>query len=729
MTLQAHEISGRVVSDTGEELADVSVYNSSNGRFTYTNLSGYFELDNVDEGDVLLFQILGYEVKEVIIGKDAVNDEIIVTLKPSVVSLDQVVILSKVNVLSEIINVDIQNNPVRSSQELYQRVPGLIIGQHAGGGKAEQIFLRGFDVDHGTDITLSVDGLPINMVSHAHGQGYSDSHFIIPETIENLDFGKGPYYVGKGNFNTAGYIDLQTKKRLKDNKVLLEIGDFNMIRNVNLIRLLDAEEQHAYVATEMILSDGFFESSQNFNRFNIMGRYNFNNLDDQELTLTVSHFQSKWDASGQIPVRAVEQGLISRFGAIDDTEGGYTDRTNILLQHEKDLGAHERITSMAYLSRYGFELYSNFTFFLNDPVNGDQIRQKEERTILGAETRYEFDQHFEDSENELIWEAGLGFRYDDVNGVELSRTRNRRETLSRLSYGDTDETNGYGFVGATYRTDRWTINPGLRFDYFRFDYNDFLAPVYDSKSVDDVFLGPKLNVVYAPNAGTQFYAKSGFGFHSNDARVVVAQTSQQTLPGAFGVDVGTLLRIGDDLIVDAALWGLDLQQEFVYVGDEAVVEPSGRSRRYGFDFGLRYQITEWLYFNTNLNYARARSKDDPKGEDYIPLAPDWVSTGALSFRNLGKFSGGIRYRWVDDRPANEDNSIVAEGYFITDLNVNYTLGPWTLGLIVENLFNTEWNETQFATESRLQFEPGPVEEIHFTPGAPFFFRGQLTWRF
>jgi len=727
--LQAHEIKGRVVSDSGEALADVGVYNTSNGRYTYTNLSGYFELENVDEGDVLFFQSLGFERLERKIEAGDLDADLEIVMTTSAVNLDQVVLLSKVNVLSDIINVDIQNNPVRSAQELFQRVPGLIIGQHAGGGKAEQIFLRGFDIDHGTDITLSVDGLPINLPSHAHGQGYSDSHFIIPETIENIDFGKGPYYTNKGNFNTAGYLDLQTKKRLKNNRVLLEVGDFNTIRNVNMLRLLDGDKQHAYIATEMMLSDGFFESPQNFNRFNVMGRYNFNNLDDQELTLTVSHFQSKWDASGQIPVRAVEQGLISRFGAIDDTEGGQTSRSNVLLQHKRDLGPHQRVTSKAYISRYGFELFSNFTFFLNDPINGDQIKQKENRTIMGAETKYEFAQHFEDSDNELVWDAGLGFRYDDVNDVELSRTRNRRELLSRLSFGDTDELNGYGFVGATYKTDNWTINPGLRFDYFRFDHTNFLSPVYDARSESDVFVAPKLNVVYAPDEATQFYVKSGFGFHSNDARVVVAQNGLETLPGAFGVDVGTLLRIGNDLIVDAALWGLDLEQEFVYVGDEAIVEPSGRTRRYGFDLGLRYQITDWLYFNSNLNYAHARSKDDPSGQDFIPLAPDWVSTGALSFRNLGNFSGGLRYRWVDDRPANEDNSIVAEGYFVTDLNVNYNHGPWTFGLIVENLFDVDWNETQFATESLLSFETQSVEEIHFTPGAPFFLRGQVSLRF
>ena len=727
--LYAHEISGTVTDEDGKAIEGVGVFNQTTGGYTYTNVSGYYELDDVSEGDLVKFYSLGFKNQSITITADQLDATVNVQMVEAAVSLDQVVLVSKVNALSTFVNVDVQNNPVRTSQEILRKVPGLIIGQHAGGGKAEQIFLRGFDVDHGTDVAINVDGMPVNMVSHAHGQGYSDMHFIIPETIDNLDFGKGPYYANHGNFNTAGYIDLKLKENIADNMVSVEAGQFNSLRTVGMFKVTEGDFSNAYVASEMWLTDGPFESSQNFNRLNLMGRYNYNNRKDENLSLTLSHFQSKWDASGQIPQRAVDAGLISRFGAIDDTEGGKTSRSNFLVNHTKQLDEHSSFRSKAFISQYDFELFSNFTFFLEDPVNGDQIRQFEDRTIIGAETVYEHSVHVGDHDSQLKYEGGIGFRYDDVNDVQLSRTANRQELLERLAFGDVDETNVYGFFDLTYKKDKWTINPGLRLDYFKFDYVNKLTETYDSQSQSKAFLGPKLNVLYAANPNVQLYAKSGIGFHSNDTRVVIADTAEDILPLAIGGDLGGIFKPTDKLVLDAAFWTLFLQQEFVYVGDAGIVEPSGKTRRLGVDFGLRYQLTDWLYLNGDLNYTYARSTEEPEGSDFIPLAPDWTSAAGLSFRNVGNFSGGINYRWVDDRPANEDDSIVALGYFVTDFNLNYSYKNWTLGVIVENLFDTEWNETQFATESRLFSEINPVEEIHFTPGTPFFLRGKLSVRF
>ncbi len=726
----AHELDGKVISEDDEKpMQGVGVYNKNTGAYTYTDVSGYFEIDDISIGDVIYFYQLGYENYELTIDESHLDSTVDITMKISSASLDQVLIVSKLNVLSSIVDVDLKTSPVKSSQEILRKIPGLIIGQHAGGGKAEQIFLRGFDIDHGTDISIDVDGMPVNMVSHAHGQGYADMHFIIPETIENLDFGKGSYYADKGNFNTAGYVDISTKKTIDKNVLSVEAGQFNTLRALSMIKIWDGENSNAYIASEMNLTDGVFESPQNFNRLNIMGRYNYNNYNDQEFNLSLSHFQSKWDASGQIPQRAVDQGLIGRFGAIDDTEGGNTSRTNIWMNHIKHFDEHSSLKSSAYLSKYDFELFSNFTFFLEDPINADQIRQFEDRTIIGAKSEYEESFHLEDHDQQLKYKVGVGFRYDDVNDVQLSRTRNRKELLERLAFGNVDELNAFTFANLTYKVNKWTINPGVRLDYFTFDYQDLLSTTYDSKSENKVLLSPKLNFIYAASPKTQFFLKTGLGYHSNDTRVVVANGGEEILPTAFSTDLGTIFKPTDRIVINAALWSLFLQQEFVYVGDAAIVEPSGKTTRLGIDFGLRYQITDWLYFNTDFNYAHARSIDEPKGEDYIPLAPDFTSAGGINFKELGGFSGGLSYRFVNDRPANEDNSIVAEGYFITDLNLNYNHKNWTFGLIVENLFDSEWNETQFATESRLFNEANPVEEIHFTPGTPFFLRGKVTVRF
>ncbi|NAS30796.1 TonB-dependent receptor [Flavobacteriaceae bacterium R38] len=746
---EVHHLNGRIVDESSTPIENVGVYNKTTGSYSYSDISGGFKLE-ISVDDIVNFHILGFETKEIIITDKELDQDIEIVLKEAAVSLDQVVLVSKINALSKIVDVDIKTNPVKSSQEILRKVPGLIIGQHAGGGKAEQIFLRGFDVDHGTDVAINVDGLPVNLPSHAHGQGYADLHFLIPETIENVDFGKGLYYADKGNFNTAGYVDLNIKDRIDKSLISVEVGQFNSLRAVGLLKVAEGEFSSAYIASEISLTDGVFDASQNFNRINLLGRYNYNNRKDEELTLSISHFQSRWDASGQIPQRAVDQGIIGRFGAIDSTEGGITSRSNIWLKHFKQLNENSSVKTKAFLSVYDFELYSNFTFFLRNPVDGDQIRQSESRTIIGAETVYSTNFDLQNNNAQLSFQGGIGFRYDDVNDVELSFTRNRRELLERRAFGDVDEVNGYAFASATYKVNNWSFVPGVRLDYFRFGYDNFISGFrpdgpdqpnrFDNRQVDDVIVSPKLNVLYTPSNNLQLYAKAGFGFHSNDSRVVtnpqglgLANNNDQnleTLPSAFGADLGTIFKPTDRLVINAAIWGLGLEQEFVYVGDEAVVEPSGRSRRYGADFGVRYQITDWLFANADINYTLARSIDEPDGQDFIPLAPDLTSAGGLTVKNLGKFSGGINYRYLDDRPANEDDSIVAEGYFVTDFNLNYNFAKnWNIGLVIENLFDVEWNETQFATETRLFDEAEPVEEITFTPGTPFQARFKLSVNF
>lgn len=728
-SIQAHELKGTIVSNNNTPIEGVSVYNQTTGNYTYSNTSGYFKLNNVSLNDVVFFYNVGYATKEITITEKHLNTTVKISLTESAVSLDQVVLVSNVNTLSTFLNVDVKTNPVKSSQEILRKVPGLIIGQHAGGGKAEQIFLRGFDIDHGTDVAISVDGLPVNMVSHAHGQGYADMHFIIPETIDNIDFGKGPYYANVGNFNTAGYVNLKTKKKLDNNLLSVEAGQFNSLRAVSMLKLLDEEQNNMYLASELVLTDGVFDSPQNFNRINLMGRYNYNNYDDQEFTITASHFQSKWDASGQIPQRAVDQGLIGRFGAIDDTEGGKTSRSNLWFNHTKQFNEHESLTSKAFVSKYDFELFSNFTFFLEDPVNGDQIKQKESRSIFGAESVYAHNFHFEKDNSQLKLEAGVGFRYDDVNDVELSHTANRQTTLETYALGDIDEVNMYSFINATYKKNRWTINPGLRLDYFKNDYIDKLQATYTSLSEDKVFVSPKLNFIYAASPSVQLFLKSGIGFHSNDTRVVTANNGKEILPAAYGNDLGVILKPSSKLVINAALWSLFLEQEFVYVGDAGVVEPSGKTQRYGVDLGFRYNINPNLYLYSDANYAYARSTEEADGEDYIPLAPSLTAAGGVTFKNLGKFSGGLNYRYVKDRPANEDNSIVADGYFVSDFNISYNTKNWTYGVIIENLFDTEWNESQFATETRLFNEDNPIDEIHFTPGTPFFLKAKVSVTF
>ena len=715
---------GKVLDRDANPIENAYLVNTSSGAHAHTNEFGLFSIDKTVIGDVIKITALGYKKTNYTI----VSSSEVIIMDDDIFRLNEIVIQPKLSAMNVISKIDLETTPVNSSQEILRKVPGLFIGQHAGGGKAEQIFLRGFDIDHGTDITISVDGMPVNMVSHAHGQGYADLHFIIPETVEKIDFGKGTYYANKGDFATAGYVAFQTKDKIEKSSIGLEVGQFNTMRTVGLFNLLaNQKTQNAYIATEFYITDGPFDSPQNFNRINLLGKYSAILSDNSKFSILASRFSSKWDASGQIPQRLVDNGTISRFGAVDDTEGGNTSRTNFNASLSKSIDENTFLKANAFYSNYQFELYSNFTFFLEDPINGDQIKQKENRDIYGMNT--ELNKKTKINDTDVLLQIGAGFRADATKDTELSHTLNRRTVLENIKLGDIDESNLFSYLNSEFTFGKLMINPAIRLDYFKFNYQDKLTTDYKTQSESKVKFSPKLNFIYSQNNNLQFFVKSGMGFHSNDTRVVVQNSGKQILPTAIGTDIGTIWKPFPKLIVNSALWYLFLEQEFVYVGDAGIIEPSGKSKRMGADLGLRYQLNDWLYFDADANYKYARSIDEPKGQNYIPLAPDFTTTGGLSFQKVNGFSGGMRYRYLKNRPANEDNSIVAKGYFVSDLNLNYQYKKINFGVSVENIFNTEWNETQFATESRLQNELESVEEIHFTPGTPFFMKGKITYTF
>ncbi|WP_235299309.1 TonB-dependent receptor [Portibacter marinus] len=723
----SQDITGSIYSVSGEPIVEAYIFTSEKNIHSHSDISGNFILKGAEVGDTVHFSYLGFATAKHIVTDEDFEREVEIKMKPKYFELDQVYISNSVKTPYQVANIDLSVDPVSSSQEILRKVPGLFIGQHAGGGKAEQIFLRGFDIDHGTDITLSVDGMPVNMVSHAHGQGYADLHFVIPETIDQIDFGKGPYYADQGNFNTAGYVAFKTKDKIDESKVGVEYGQFNTSRFFGLFDILGSEKnKNAYVASEYLLSDGPFESPQNFSRLNVMAKYNQTFNSGNRLSLLFSRFQSKWDASGQIPQRLVENGTISRFGAVDDTEGGNTARTNVLLDYTKIIGMNSFVKTKSYYVKYDFELFSNFTFFLEDPVNGDQIRQHEDREIYGLESS--LFQTIDNSFGDIELNFGVGVRHDDIDDNELSWTINRKTLRERVAFGDVNETNFYSFANAEFDFGPFMINPGLRFDYFNSHYVDRLSTAYSSEKASNAIVSPKLNVIYNPGPTLQLYLKSGIGFHSNDTRAVVVKDGLEILPPAYGIDLGTTWKPIKRLWINTALWYLFLEQEFVYVGDAGIVEPSGRTNRRGIEFGMRYQIVDEVFFNSDITYTHARSVE-AEGENYIPLAPSFTATGGLNYKSFNGLQGGLQYRYISDRPANEDFSITALGYLVMDLNMSYRIGQVTLGFNIENLFNTEWNEAQFATESRLRNESVPVEELHFTPGAPFFFRANVAYSF
>ncbi len=723
--IYGQSITGTVVDEHDQIIQEANILNVNTDQHTHSNELGAFTLENCTIGDTLQVSFVGYQTAWLTIKN--LDEPLNIVLNEKAINIEELVISPKIDALHIITDIDIQTNPVNSSQDIMRKIPGLFIGQHAGGGKAEQLFLRGFDIDHGTDINVSVDGLPVNMVSHAHGQGYADLHFVIPETVEKINFGKGPYYEDRGDFTTAGYVAFSTKEDLDNSAIKLEAGQFNTYRLLGMFDLLENKKQAAYIATEFLSTDGYFDSPQNFNRINLFGKYSGKTSKNNKIDVVASYFDSKWDASGQVPKRAVDSGLISRFGAIDDTEGGATSRSNLSVDYKYAIGKDATLKSQVYLSQYAFDLFSNFTFYLEDSINGDQIRQKENRMIYGLTTDYM--KTFSKGRLEGTWQAGITLRNDQTKNSALTHTKNRVEPLAALQLGDIDQTNVGAYMGTTIEVNKWTFNPSVRLDYFNFQYNDKLAASYKTQEENKAIVSPKCNILYNPNYDLQFYLKAGKGFHSNDTRVVVAEEGKKIVPSAYGADIGYIWKIRPKMLVNMAYWYLFLEQEFVYVGDAGIVEPSGRTQRQGFDLSYRYQPLSWLFWNIDTNYTYARSLDEERGQDYIPLAPDFTLVSGLNFLFPSGLYGSTNIRHLANRPANEDNSIIAKGYTVADVNAGYKWRKMSLGFQIQNLFNTEWNETQFATTSRLQDEDLAIEEIHFTPGTPFFIKGLLQYNF
>ena len=714
-------IKGKVVDAVSRQpLEAVSVTDVQTPSLkTSTDENGNFILKSNGKVNV---SYVGYKETMLMLTNKEAN---VIDLQPDVIKLKDIVLESNAATkFSTISKIDLDLKPVRNTQELLRLVPGLFIAQHAGGGKAEQIFLRGFDVDHGTDVKVSVDGMPVNMVSHAHGQGYADAHFIIPETINNIDFGAGPYYTQHGDFNTAGYVSFSSFKNISNSRVQVEAGRFNSFRTLAMVDLFkrNKDKQSAYIAADFNYTDGPTLAKQIFKRLNIFGKYNLAITDKTKLTASLSTFTSKWNASGQIPERAVADGTIDRFGSIDPTEGGNTERhnANLVISHQFKNGANWE--NQVFYNRYTFNLYSNFTFFLNDAVNGDQIQQSESRNILGYASKLNHKYFFGNKTLQSTYGAGL--RHDATKDSRLSNAI-ARKFVSDIKLGDIKETNMYAFMQQQLNVGNWLFDAGVRADHFSFSYMDKLNST-QQPSQQKIIVSPKLNIQYTINKQVQLFVKAGKGFHSNDARVVVANDGKDILPAAYGTDFGVILKPSENILINIAAWYLHLDQEFVYVGDAGVVEPGGKSCRQGIDFTGKFQFIKNIFANANFNFTKPRAVGEPKGANYIPLAPTFTSVGSIYYKAQQGFNGGINYRYIKNRPANEDNSIVAKGYFLLDASVNYTKPKYEIGLAVENIFNIKWNEAQFATESRLANETASVTELHYTPGTPFFARIKLA---
>ncbi len=616
--------------------------------------------------------------------------------------------------------------------QVLRLVPGFVTVEHSGGaGKADQYFLRGFDADHGTDVAFFADNMPINLRTHGHGQGYTDLNFIIPETIQGVDVVKGTYHVDYGDFANAGAVRFKTREVLQDN-VVQAVGGMYDTQRYLLMLSPTRDKVRTLFAAEGFYTNGPFEHDNKYFRFNVLGKATFNPTVRSELSVTGTYHKAQWNASGEIPFRAVVDGTIDRFGSIDPSEGGNTERATGRLQYHYDTTSGGQFFADAYAMYYRLNLYTNFTFFLNDPVNGDGIQQQDRRLMLGGNLGYR--QTGDLFGIPSVATVGFQVRDDDIPNIQLG-TQTKRHPLATTIQSAVKEASYSPYLKLEFQPMPWMrLAGGVRADYFTFDVQNLCdtCPQQPAGRKQDGQVSPKINMILGPWYNTELFVNYGIGFHSNDARSTVADASSP-LARAKGAEVGLRSKPwGPDTIeLLATVWMLDIGSELVFVGDEGTTEPRGATERYGVEVAARGRIYGPLYFNGSFTYTHAQFKNG----DAIPLAPELTAYAGVILQWPEGLSSQLQMTYLGVRPLTEDRSIKAPSWVTFDLTERYVLpvklprGKLEAILFIQNLFNTHWEGATFAFESRLPNEPAGVTDIHFVPGNPFFVMGGLGWNF
>lgn len=617
--------------------------------------------------------------------------------------------------------------------QVLRLIPGFIAVEHSGGGgKADQYFLRGFDADHGTDVAFFIDNMPINLRTHGHGQGYTDLNFIIPETIQGVDVVKGTYHPEYGDFATAGAVTFRTRDVLQDN-VAQAVGGMWDTQRYLLMLSPTKDKVRTLIAAEGYYTNGPYENDNYYSRFNVMGKATFNPTVRSEFSVTGSYHQSKWNGSGEIPFRAVADGSIDRFGSIDPSEGGNTKRATGRMQYHYDTPSGGRFFADAYAMYYQLNLYSNFTFFLTDPVNGDGIQQQDRRVMLGGDLGYRQTGDFLGIPSAAT--AGFQVRNDNITNIQLG-TQTKRHPLETTIQSAVEETSYSPYMKLEFQPTPWMrLAGGVRGDYFTFNVQNLCdtCPQQPAGRNQDGQVSPKVNMILGPWYNTELFVNYGVGFHSNDARSTVADASSP-LARATGGEIGIRSRPWgpDRMELSATLWGLKLGSELVFVGDEGTTEPRGPTQRYGVEAAARGQVWGPLYFNGSFTWTHAQFKNG----DAIPLAPELTAYAAGILRWPEGLTSQLQMTYLGVRPLNEDRSVNASSWTVFDLTERYLIpvklphGRLEAILFIQNLFDADWEQATFSFTSRLPGESaGGVQDIHFVPGNSRFVMGGLAWYF
>ena len=615
--------------------------------------------------------------------------------------------------------------------QVLRLIPGFIAVEHSGGaGKADQYFLRGFDADHGTDVAFFSDGMPINLRSHAHGQGYSDLNFIIPETIEGVDAYKGAYLPEFGDFNTAGAVNFRTRDVVKEGVVQAAGGQFDTQRYI-LMFSPTKDRFRSLFAGEGYYTNGPFLNDNRYFRANLLGKVTTNFSSRDEFSVTATFHKSQWNASGEIPLRAVSDGTLDRFGAIDPSEGGKTLRSTGKLNYHYDTTSGGQFFANGYAQYSTFDLYTNFTFFLNDRINGDGIQQRDNRVMYGGDVGYKH--RAEVFGMPSIGTIGFQTRVDDIR-ARLG-TQVTRNALGTTTDSDILEASYGPYVKAEVQPLSWMrLTGGLRSEVFTFDVRNRCpdcAEQPSGRTTSSIVL-PKANLILGPWFRTEFFANYGEGYHSNDARSAVAPGSSP-LARARTYEVGFRSKPWgpDGIELIATVWAVDLKSELVFVGDEGATESRGATRRRGIEGAMRGQVWGPIYINGSVTWSKAEFNNGGA----IPLAPEVTAYGAVLVHWPEGLRSQIQATYLGVRPLVEDRSAKAPSWVHIDLSERYMLpvklphGKLEAFLFIQNLLDTKWEQATFYFESRLRNEAAGVNDIHFVPGNPRFFMGGLAWYF
>lgn len=625
----------------------------------------------------------------------------------------------------------IKNRPTLRTGEVLEFVPGVIVSQHSGDGKANQYYLRGFNLDHGTDFATYVDGIPVNMRTHAHGQGYTDLNFLIPELIQSIHYKKGPYYANEGDFSSAGTARLNLMDSLPKGLASLSLGSYDYQRMV-LANSFNLGEGHLLYGLELNRNSGPWENDQDLKKYNALLRFSEGNHNNG-FNITAMAYDNTWDATDQIPKHAVDSGQIDRFGTLDSSDGGESYRYSLSFsKHRRDEQGVFELKTYAVHSK--LDLYSNFTYFLNDPVNGDQFNQYEKRDMFGFDVSQDWFTSWSGMDIENT--AGLQARYDDISPISLHNTT-RRERISLIREDSVKEASiGLYLENKTQWLEKFRSVAGIRYDWYNFDVNSSM-PINSGSTNDDI-ISPKISLIFGPWAETEIFVNYGHGFHSNDARGTV----QKMLPSGTsaipadplvktkGGEVGIRTEVISGLQSSLAIWKLDIDSELVFVGDAGETEASRSSERYGVEWSNHYVANKWVLFNLDIALSKARYSNKAPEGDYIPGSINQVASLGVTVNNLNNWFGAFQLRYFGPRPLLENNSVRSDSTTTAYARVGYDFSQdLSLALDVFNLFDSEVNDIDYFYTSQLSAGSGATDDIHFHPVEPRAARLTLTYNF